>query len=90
MLFEFDQEKSRANKRKHEVDFDEAQSLWSDPNRVVFVARFQSEERHGIIARLGAGLWCAICTNRGENIRIISVRRAREHEEDLYNNSGRV
>lgn len=87
MTFEFDKEKSHANKRKHGIDFDEAQSLWGDPRRVVFVARFQDEERSGIVARLGDNLWCGIYTHRGENIRIISVRRAREYEKDLYHNS---
>ena len=86
MMFEFDPAKSHANKKKHEIDFDEAQALWLDPKRVVFVARFQGEERHGIVARIGAKLWCAIFTYRGEKIRIISVRRAREYEEELYNN----
>lgn len=87
MTFEFDEEKSSANKRKHEIDFEEAQLLWSDPGRVVFTARFQGEERHGIVARLGDRLWCAIFTHRGENVRIISVRRARDYEKSLYHNS---
>ena len=87
MTFEFDDEKSQANKRKHDIDFDEAQAMWGDPSRIVFVARFQNEERNGIVARLGDRVWCAIYTHRGENIRIISVRRAREYEKDLYHNS---
>ena len=87
MTFAFDAEKSHANKRKHGIDFTEAQGMWVDPNRVVFVARLQNEERNGIIARLGDRLWCGIYTYRGENIRIISVRRARDYEKDLYHNS---
>ena len=87
MTFEFDANKSKANKRKHGIDFDEAQAMWGDPNRIVFIARFHNEERNGIVARLGGRLWCAIYTHRGENIRIISVRRAREYEKDLYHNS---
>lgn len=87
MTFEFDHKKSDVNKGKHGIDFKEAQSLWVDPNRVVFIARFQNEERHGIIATVIGNLWCAIYTNRGENIRIISVRRAREYEKNLYYNS---
>ena len=85
--FEFDEEKSRTNKRKHGIDFVEAQSLWTDARRVVFVARFQNEERHGIVALLGPSLWCAIFTLRENNIRIISVRRARDYEKELYHNS---
>lgn len=86
MAFEFDDDKSQANKQKHGIDFDEAQAMWGDPSRTVFVARFQDEERNGIVARVGDRLWCAIYTQRGENIRIISVRRAREYEKDLYYN----
>lgn len=86
MPFEFEVEKSHANKRKHEIDFDEAQALWADPNRVVFVARFHDEERQGVVARHDGRLWCAIYTHRAENIMIISVRRARDYEEKLYNN----
>ena len=33
MEFEFDPEKSLANKLKHGIDFDEAQELWRDPER---------------------------------------------------------
>jgi uncharacterized DUF497 family protein len=87
MTFEFDNEKCQTNMWKHGIDFDEAQAMWGDPNRVIFVARFQNEERNGIVARLGDRLWCAVYTHRGENIRIISVRRAREYEKDLYHNS---
>ena len=31
MKFEFDETKSEANKRKHGIDFVEAQALWKDP-----------------------------------------------------------
>ena len=87
MTFEFDPDKSQANKQKHGIDFVEAQQLWTDPNRAEFIARFKDEERHGIIAAYQRKLWCGIHTTRGERVRIISVRRARKHEEDIYNNS---
>ena len=35
MMFEFDPEKSAANKRKHGIDFREAQALWGDPDALV-------------------------------------------------------
>ena len=34
MEFEFDQEKSEANKKKHGIDFDDAQKLWHDSDRI--------------------------------------------------------
>lgn len=86
MEFEFDPEKSAGNKAKHGIDFVTAQLLWADPNRIEFVARFKDEERHGLVAVFKNQLWCAIFTLRGETKRIISVRRARKYEKDLYNN----
>lgn len=85
MSFEFDPHKSHANKQKHGMDFVEAQQLWTDPKRAEFVAQFKDEERHGIIALFQHRLWCGIYTMRGERIRIISVRRARNNEKDIYN-----
>jgi uncharacterized protein len=32
MKFEFDPEKSNHNKKKHGIDFLEAQTLWDDPD----------------------------------------------------------
>jgi len=87
MEFKFDPEKSRSNADKHGIDFEAAQSHWNDPNRVEFIARFKDEERRGVVATLNERLWCAISTLREERIRIISVRRAREYEEEIYYNS---
>ena len=84
MGFEFDPQKSEANAEKHGIDFNAAQLLWADPNRVEFIARFKDEERHGLIASRNGKTWCAIFTLRDDNVRIISVRRAREYEEKLY------
>ena len=33
MKFEYDPDKSAANREKHGIDFDEAQALWNDPYR---------------------------------------------------------
>lgn len=87
MNFEFDPQKSAINAEKHGIDFLAAQSLWSDQNRVEFIARFKDEERNGLVAIHNGRKWCAIFTLRGDNVRIISVRRARAYEEKLYNNS---
>ena len=87
MDFEYDSEKSQNNKTKHGIDFEKAQAIWLDAKRVVFMARFQDEQRLGIIGSWEDKLWCAIYTERGTRKRIISVRRARKYEEDLYNYS---
>lgn len=84
MIFEFDPEKSNTNKLKHGIDFIEAQELWYDIDVLEIPARTTDEPRFLIIGRIGKKHWAGIITYRNENIRIISVRRARDEEIDLY------
>lgn len=72
MEFEFDPQKSAINAGKHGIDFETAQSLWADPNRVEFVARFKDEQRHGLVASHDRRLWCATFAIRNEKVGIIS------------------
>lgn len=83
-MFQYDATKSRANKRKHGIDFEEAQRLWRDPDLVAVPARTEDEPRHLIIAMLEAKHWAAVVTYRGNTIRLISVRRARAEEIAIY------
>lgn len=87
MEFEYDPIKNQANKGKHGIDFDEAQDLWLDEDRVVFPARSDTEERHAMIAKKDEKIWVVFYTMREVSIRIISVRRARENEERTYYDS---
>ena len=84
MRFEFDSKKSAANKAKHGIDFVEAQAIWGDPDRLEIPARTIDEPRSQVIGRIGETTWSAFITYRNENIRIISVRRARADEEARY------
>ena len=84
MEFEYDPNKSAANAAKHGIDFEEAQSLWDDENAVIVTARSDTEERHAVIGRIGEVFWTAFITYRGENARIISVRRSRTQEAEIY------
>jgi hypothetical protein len=84
--FEYDPEKSETNQSKHGIDFNRAQFLWSDEERVVVPARSTTEPREAIVAELDGTLWTAIYTLRGDVIRIISVRRSRDEERKGYNN----
>ena len=87
MDFEFDEKKSQINAKKHGINFEEAQFLWCDARRVVVEARSSTEPRFALIALLGGKIWTAVYTMRGERIRIISVRRSRDGEEEGYHNS---
>ncbi len=84
MIFEFDENKSQSNKIKHGINFLEAQKLWNDIDRLEIPAKSVDEPRFVIIGLIGAKLWAAVVTYRGDKIRIISVRRARKSEVALY------
>ena len=84
MEFEFDEAKSRTNKEKHGIDFVEAQVLWLDEMFVEVPARTEDEERFVVVGTIWGKHWTAITTYRGERVRIISVRRARVEEVEIY------
>jgi uncharacterized DUF497 family protein len=84
MVFEYDPNKSTENKRKHGIDFEDAQRLWADPGVVEIPARTSDEARWLLIGKIDAKHWSAVITRRGENIRLISVRRSRNEEVVLY------
>ena len=84
MEFEFDSQKSAANKAKHGIDFIEAQALWDDPDLIEIPARTSDEPRFFVIGKIEGKLWSAIFTYRNEQIRLISVRRSRREEVVIY------
>ena len=84
MSFEYDPAKSAANKDKHGIDFDAAQALWLDGKLITIAAKIMDEERMVSIGKIDGLLWTAVWTKRGENIRLISVRRGRKGEMTLY------
>jgi uncharacterized protein len=84
MDFEFDPTKSATNLKKHGIDFVSAQALWTDLDRLEIPARSRDEPRTQVIGRIGDLVWSAFITLRGNRIRIISVRRARDEEKAAY------
>lgn len=83
-IFEFDDEKSRTNRHKHGIDFHEAQALWEDQDLLEVRAKSFDESRYLVIGLIGMKHWSAVITYRGEKIRLISVRRSRKREVELY------
>ena len=83
MRFEFDREKSAINKQKHGISLEEAAQLWQEAYLEV-KARTVDEVRSMAIGRIRGKLYACIYTVRGESIRLISCRRAREQEARLY------
>jgi len=84
MDFEFDPKKSDSNKNKHGIDFIEAQKLWNDLDLLEIPAKTNDEIRFLVIGKIDEKHWTGIITYRNDNIRIISVRRARNEEIELY------
>lgn len=84
MEFEFDDRKSKDNLAKHGLGFLEAQALWEDPDRLEIPAKTVDEPRTIIIGMIGEKVWAAVFTYRSKKVRIISVRRARKDEVNLY------
>ena len=84
MNFEFDTSKSKSNLLKHGIDFDVAQNLWNDPDILEIPAKTVDEPRYLVIGRINDKHWSAVITYRDQVIRLISVRRSRPEEIDLY------
>lgn len=83
MIFEYNENKSLINKKKHGVDFEEAKTIWFSDN-VILPALTKGEERLMIIGKIKHVLYSCIFTKRDNSIRIISCRRSREREGRLY------
>ncbi len=87
--FEWDEAKNRANRRKHGVSFEEAQTVFLDENAIRFYDPDHSadEDRFlmlGISIRLRVLVVCR-CFRVGEStIRIISARKANKRESATY------
>jgi len=84
MSFEFDPAKSESNLAKHGIDFVAAQALWDDPDLLEIPATTIDEPRFLVVGRINEKHWAGIITYRAGNIRIISVRRARIEEVEIY------
>jgi len=84
MDFEFDTNKSENNKKKHGIDFIEAQVLWQNSDLIEIPARTTDETRFLVIGKISGKYWSGIITYRGEKIRIISVRHSRPEEVEIY------
>ena len=82
--FEYDDEKSTLNLQKHGIDFVLAQALWNDPDLIEVQAKTENEPRFLVIGSIENKHRSAVITYRSNTIRIISVRRSRRSEVELY------
>jgi len=85
MIFEYDENKSNSNKLKHGISFEEAKELWTDPYSFEIQSNKNTdEERYLVLGQIATKLYTAIITYRLDNIRVISVRRSRQKEIEIY------
>ena len=89
--FDWDLEKARSNLKKHQVDFEEASTVFDDPQFITFLDEEHStdEERYITLGLSNKGrLIMAAHTERNNPIRIISARKATKNEEKFYQEAG--
>jgi uncharacterized DUF497 family protein len=84
MDFEYDAAKSQTNQFKHGIDFVQGSRLWQDRSLIILPSRYPDEERYLAVGVIDSLHWTAIFTERGQAIRIISVRRSRNQEKEIY------
>ena len=87
--FEWDERKSRVNKRKHGISFDEAQTVFLDENAIRYddPDHSRNEDRFimlGLSIRLRVLIVCHCYRSDDMIIRIISARKATKSEAAAY------
>ena len=90
-FFEWDEEKAARNRQKHGVDFEEAKTVFEDPDAITIPDDAHSEDENRSITlgySLLARMLLVVHTERRERIRIISARHATPSERAQYE-SGR-
>ena len=85
LKFEWDSVKAEINFKKHKIKFEDAVYVFFDENRIDEFDELHSddEDRYKIIGKVEKIL-VVIYTERKENFRIISARRADKDEEADY------
>jgi len=83
MEFEWDEAKSAANLLKHGIDFPCASRVFA-VCKAAWLTSYPAEPRWIIIGPVESRLFTVIYTVREGRTRIISARRARDHERRAY------
>ena len=89
MSFGWDRTKAESNLKKHKISFEEAQTVFSDPNaRMIFDPEHSGDEDRFILLGISSGLrLLVVCHCYIEDdmvIRIISARKAYKNEQKQY------
>jgi uncharacterized protein len=87
MKFEWDPSKAAANLKKHNVNFEEAKTLFDNPLAVIFDddAHSMDEPREIILGHSRQNRFLLVAfTVRSGNVRLISARLATRNEREDY------
>lgn len=87
--FTWDNKKAAENLRKHKISFEEAQTVFTDPNaRMIFDPDHSDQEDRFVILGISAALRllvvCHCYREKDVIIRIISARKATKPEQKQY------
>ena len=87
LTFEWDDDKAIANDRKHGVTFDEAVTVFGDPDALTIFDEYHSTAEARFIT-IGfshrSRVVVVVYTEREPNLRLISARRATPRERQQY------
>ncbi len=86
MQYEWDEAKREANLRKHGLDFDDADTVYENLNKITLPSKQRGEVRwcDTAIVEWGGDFLTLVYTLRGYNVRIISFRKASRKERRIY------
>ena len=85
MIFDWDKKKRKTNIKKHRIDFSELRKVFEKP----MLTRVDNRKDYGEIRWISLGdldgeIVVLIYTEKENNIRLISARRATKNEESIY------
>jgi len=84
-MFEWDISKAEENNSKHGISFADIFAVFEDPNALTVEDYRRGEQRYATIGMDAFGrILVVVYTWRGDNIRIISARKAVHHEVKQY------
>lgn len=85
-MIEFDPDKDAANRVKHGVPLTFGARVFEDEGHLILASfrPIDGEDRYKAIGLIDGRLWTAVFVERGEAIRLISVRRSNAGEQGSY------
>ena len=92
MIAEFDPGKDAVNRAKHGVSLSFGVQVFADEAHVILssIRPIDGEDRYKAVGLVEGRLWTVVYVERGNAVRLISVRRSNDGEQGNYNrHSGR-